>query len=459
VRGDDRWRTRLRRVPAPVWLVAWTATVAAVSWDRFDIDEYANLQQALRLADGAGLYTETPSSHPPLYPLLLAAVAWTGEPLVAARLLSLALLCASGLVLADLLRRTAGPEARAWALGLWAVAAFVLVTGTRAMNEVPVLFLVTLAAWLLFTAPGRRHAALAGVALAAAFLFRYTAAFVAVPFLALGARRVMPTVVAGAAAVAAAVALFFAVWPDAAAAFLDQTLRLHAGRTPMDIWFRIGKVLAWGLLPWALVAVAAVPALRRAGDVVSRMVVLACASGFAMIGLPVVHYHYFLPFAPLAVAAVAMLLVRLRSDGRTRAARAVVVVWLVAGAAQAAPYLVHDLRGLDGAHEQAATIASWVPSGEAILTDTPHLAVLADRENLGGYYWSLVQRPPFPATAVDNVTLAIDGGATPHANLPDAVLARIEGWPCRTVDGLAAWWNPARGDPPAGFEVGCIQAS
>lgn len=437
-------------------LLAWIGLFAMLSWGSFDADEFANLQQALRLASGAALYTGIPVSHPPFYPVLLLPAAWAGGSLVVARLLSIVMLWGAGILTADLLRRRAGTSAARVAFLLWSVSPFVLFAGSRAMNEVPVLFLVTLSAWLLLAddATARRWGWCAGILLAAAFFTRYTTAFIALPLLGLGWHRIRAAVATGAVTLGAIVTMLALWFPAMATGLLDDSVVYQLTRPPMEVWIRFFGILAWGVAPVVVIAIVARPASLREPSLLRRMALIGLAASFAMLAMPVFHFHYFLPFAGLAVAVLAVSVQRLLPMHRMRAAVAV-LAWLLVNVLQVVPYAMASTLDVAQATTEAQSVAAIVPPSDLILTDAPQLAVLAERENLGGYYWSLEDNPPFAPSAVHRVTLVVDGMPGETDGLPASVQTVISAWPCGELADLPAWWNPAAGTPPEGFHPGC----
>lgn len=437
-------------------LLAWIGIFAVLTWRISDADEFANLQQALRLASGAALYVQTPVSHPPLYPVLLLPAAWAGGSLAVARALSIGMLWGAGVLTAEALRRRAGTPAALAALGLWALAPFVLFAGSRAMNEVPVLFLVTLSAWLLIAddATARRWGWAAGVLLAAAFLTRYTTVFLATPLIALGWHRIRGAVAAGAVTLGATAIVLVAAFPVAAGHLIDESVVYQLVRQPMEAWVRFVGVLTLGLGPVVAIASLARPASLREPGLLWRMAAIGLAACLAMVALPIVHFHYFLPFASLAVAVLAVTVQRLLPVHRLRAAT-VLLAWLLLNVGQVVPYAAGSTLDLAQATREAEAVAAIVPDGSLILTDAPQLPVLAGRRNLDGYYWSLANDPPFAAAAVDRVALVVDSAPAEPDRLPASVYPIIASWPCGEVANLRAWWNPAAGPSPDGFRPGC----
>jgi 4-amino-4-deoxy-L-arabinose transferase-like glycosyltransferase len=437
-------------------LLAWMGIVAVLSWRLSDADEFANLQQALRLASGAALYVQTPASHPPLYPVLLLPAAWAGGSLAVARALSVGMLWGAGVLTADALRRRAGKPAALAALVLWSLAPFVLFAGSRAMNEVPVLFFVTLSAWLLIAddATARRWGWVAGVLLAAAFLTRYTTVVAATPLLALGWHRIRGAAAAGAATLGATAIVLVTAVPVTAGHLIEESVVYQLARQPMDAWIRFVGVLALGLGPALAIASLARPVSLREPGLLRRMAAIGLAACLAMLAVPVIHFHYFLPFASLAVAVLAVTVQRLLPAHRLRAA-AVLLAWFLLNVGQVVPYAMGSTVDLAQATTQAEAVAAIVPHGSLILTDAPQLPVLAGRTNLDGYYWSLANDPPFAAASVDRVALVVDGAPGETDRLPASIWPIIASWPCGAVANLPAWWNPAAGPPPDGFRPGC----
>jgi len=459
---DDRLVAGARRVLAHRWaLPALSAAAFGValllSWNWFDVDEFANLQQALALADGGSLYTDVPLHHPPLYvaSVLALAAMLPGPALVWARLFSLALAWGAGLLAADLLRRHGRPRAAAAFLGLWSLSAFVLLAGTRAMNEVPALFLLVLAAWA-YLGPLRDRAAgaAAGALLAAALLTRFTSVFFFAPFLLLRPRALPWALGAGIAALSAAAAL--AAWLDPAAlsGLWQQAVVFQGSRPPLPRLLVLGEAILGSGLLVLVVAWLMVPAVRPRTGRWGAALALLTAAVLAMAALPRMSLHYFLPAAPAVVAVVAFVLTE--PDVRRQARRACTGALLVTSLAMASIYIAatphHDL-------DDAEAIAGWVrantPPDALVLTDAPEYAILADRENWNAYFWNL--RGAYTAeglsAALPEVSVVVASERLDEGTaFPAGFEARLEGLPCTRLDTVRIYWTGS--DPPPGM-TGC----
>ncbi|MBI2078890.1 MAG: hypothetical protein HYT80_11070 [Euryarchaeota archaeon] len=250
------------RVLALVSLAAFVAALGA-SWDWFDVDEFANIQQAQRANDGLDLYTRTPSNHPPLYtePVLRALLAIPGSDLLAARLGNVLLVWGAGLLFVDLYRRAGHPGRAALFLTVWSLNGFLLLGATRAMNETLVLFLLSLAFWI--TQRGLPAWA-SGAATSLAGLSRLTTVFFAPALLLADHRRAGKFFLGGAAAGVGLLIVYALVHPGFFDGFVRWAVVFHTARAPEEWSRKIGKALWWSGVPLlAFLAWRHRPLLRR----------------------------------------------------------------------------------------------------------------------------------------------------------------------------------------------------
>lgn len=444
-----------------LWAALSLAVLAAnlaLTWRWFDVDEFVNLQQAIRTAQDLPLYVATPSNHPPFYiaTLLQLALLLPLDPLVTARVLSTLMTWGMGLLGADLwLRNGRLREARAF-LVLWSLNSFAILLGTRAMNEVPLLFLLVLSVWLF----ERFHGAAGGFALAAGHLTRLTALFYAPAVIALTHSRriaVAVTLIVG--------GLLFVAYswgePGFTRGFFKNVLWFHAVRDADPLWERIAEALWWSGAGIVALLAATHKELR---DLRSRWVragAVAMAGSLAMIGLRAVQVHYFFPMALITTAGLAYALVGAQGRGDRRKARGWMAVALIIPLAQGVPYILttpqHDLQDTD---EVALWLSDQTPADRPILTDAPQFALRAERENYDGYYWSL--RADVNDTWLDaalanvSVVLVSDRGQeTYETAFSYATLQRLEEYPCHQLDGHRLYWTGVTGAPPAAFADDC----
>lgn len=445
--GLDAERRRFALLSA-LSLVAFLAWLWA-TWRWFDVDEFVNLQQAIRAGRGLELYLETPASHPPLYPRawLGASLALPGSALLDARLTSTVATWATGGIAAGLYWRGDPARARTF-LVLWSLGGFVALVGTRASNEVPTALLLT--AGLALMERGRPWAAGAAVALAG--LTRYSAVFFA-PFVLAYERDQVARALAGGLAVAAGTLTVLA-WgrPGILQAMYEETLAFHAARASHAWYQRVAVVAGFSGLPLAGWLAWRRPGALRPRSRAARAAALAAFGSLAMVALPVVHPHYLFPLAPAAVALFAEGVHRARETGTRRALLAAALVLL---AAQAGGYaLIAQGGDLDRRDEAGRWIRRHAPADEPVLADVPLHPVREDRTNAGGYYWALrdrVNRSTWSgwleraSVVVVSETFGPDGHAYP-GGLTDELADR----PCRAFEAEWVVWTGEDG-PPAGF--------
>lgn len=449
--------TRLSRW-ASASLVVFLAALAA-SWSWFDADEFVNIQQAVRANEGLDPYTQTPSSHPPLYALLLQPwVALVGDDLAAARLTSLAMTWAAGVLVADTFRRSGHPERGRTFLTLWTLNAYVLLLGTRAMNEAPSLLLLATAIWLL----ARGQAALGGAAAGLSVVGRFTAGLYVAALAAGWARRRPVFAAAAALTPVAAMAGYFILRPDVFEAFFETTIRYEATRPGEDSWRRIGKTLAWGQAPVFALLAWRRPVILDLSDPWRRAGAAAVGAGLLLpVALPVVHPHYFLPMMLVATAALVESFHRPARDGRDDRALILVLALLVPlalGVGYVPQTPNHDLN-------DSQQVADWIhantPTGIRILTDAPQYAILADRTNYGGYYWSLahVWQPAWFNVSLDAVSVVVvsERFGDYDRGFPKHFLETLEDMPCLGLPGAHVRWTGAAGQAPAGMDPDCLR--
>jgi hypothetical protein len=444
--GFGHWAT----VSLGVFLLA-----AASTWRWFDADEFVNLQQAVRANAGLALYTQTPSNHPPFYvePVLRALVALPGDDLVAARLASLLMTWGAGLLIADVWRRQHDEHAASVFLVLWTANAFVLLAGTRAMNEAPLLFLLALAYWLVVVP---RDGLLAGCALALAVATRLTA-FVYAPSLAAIGRRRLPAVGLATALVGGLLLLGYALrGSETLPALIEQAAAFQAQRDGESLARKLGKLAWWSSLPVMAAAVALVgrmPQGRHAAGAVGAVVLLP-----VMFLFPNVHLHYLLPLSIVATSAVtwAWLHLGTASDARRRALAAVALAVFLSQGVLYVPQTPNN--DLDDANAVAAWIEQHTPASMAILTDAPQYAVLSGRANFDGYYWALRDTiEPERLTAAHNQTSVIvvsERFGAWDRGFPEWFNQKLEGLPCVPLETARAYWTGAAGDAPMAAAVG-----
>jgi hypothetical protein len=426
------------------------------SYDWFDADEFVNLQQAIRAAGGERLYVDTPSNHPPLYTeiVLRPLAALPGSALLPARIVSALFVWLTGLMVADLFRREVGLGAARTFLTFWTLNGFVLVAGTRAMNEAPLTALVT---YVLYSVITRKTIAIPGAAAAAAFLVRYTALFFLPALLPRERGPLLRMIGWGALSLVVLLLPTIALRPDALQGLLDWTIRFHAERAAEPWDRRIGKTLWWSGVLFALPLAWQAGLLRRPRTGLAQTGMLAMAGALAMVLLPAVHVHYFLPCAVVVTAVAVVGVGRLRGPGRQYW---VFVTFLLLTAGQGGFYVPQTPHhGLDEASAAADWIEDHTPPGFPILTDAPQYAILSGRTNWQGYYWSLgpAYGPERLSSALNETSLVAVSERFGHYDrgFPSAFLEQLKPLPCKQLGSVRAYWTGAAGETPSEFADHC----
>lgn len=459
---DKRVTAFLRRHLSDFRRVAWISLAVfvvgtALSWNWFDVDEFANLQQAAWVQEHeATLYEDVASHHPPLYTVTVLALAWLlpGSALFWARMASMFMAWGAGILAGHMFLRTGHRSAAVTFVLLWSVNVYVVLAGTRAMNEVPVLFLVTLAAWIYThpTLPDGRAGLLTGLVLAVSFLTRFTTVFFAPAFLLFQRQRLGWAVASGASTLALAASMAAIIDPDILRQFWAQTVVFQTGRSQMGAFFTVGQIiLGSGLIVYGAIY-RFVPQLRPRRSPWTAGAAVALGSLLLMSLLPFIAPHYFLPFMPVltALAAVALVQKDVSVAGRQFVAAAI----LLTGIVLSGIYLYatpHD--NLEEAQEAAAWVELNTPEDMPVLTDAPEYALLAERVNWEGYFWN--QRFTVPAAAlnasVEYVSVVI---ASPRIEKgeawPDGFQATLDQMPCRTIGPATIYWTGQAGPSPFG---------
>lgn len=439
------------------WIVGSLAAhlvALAATWQWYDADEFVNLMQAVRANGGAPLYVETPSHHPPLYVelLLRPLVALPGSDLLAARLASVLLVWAAGLLLAELIGRQVDARRGELVLILWSLNAFILLAGSRAMNEVPVLALLVLSLWL---AEGR-STVLAGAAGGLALTARLSAAFFLPAVATLRARRTPALILGGAAAIALAAGLYLLLHPGIGPALWADVVGFHVGREREDGLRRLGKALWWSGLPAILLIAGLRGRLRRPATTEEWTGLFVLVGGLLMVHLPTVHVHYYLAAAPLLVVVAAEAIHAAPRRGVRRLALALAVLLPLSQAVLYA--MMVPQPDLQDAKDAAVWIRERTPEGRPILTDAPEYALLAGRDNYGGYFWSLKHTFGAPRfeSALNGTSIVVVSPRFGHYDrgFPTEFLDHLTRFPCATVAGARIYWTDP-GPTPNGFSDSC----
>jgi hypothetical protein len=430
---------------AAVSLAVFVAALA-FSWNWFDVDEFANLQEAFGVAGGQMLYVDLASHHPPLYvfPFLAFLVGLPGSTLLWARVASMLMTWGAGVLGAHMFWRRGYKKTSGAFFGMWTLNLFVLLAGTRAMNEVPVLFLLVLAAWLYTSErDDKLVGVLVGAILAVSFMTRFTTVFFAVPFLFINRQRLPYAIVSGAATITAILAFMWTVDANLLQGFLDQAVLYQSGRVS------IGRVFAFAqiLLGIGILVIASVwhfvPELRPRRNRWSKLAMVAFLGLLAMLMLPRVYIHYFLPIAPVMTAFAAAALMK---KGLSTVAKQVIIgaVLLTGILLMGIYFSATPHNSLSDAKDVGAWVEAHTDEDALVLTDAPEYAILGHRENWGSYFWNL--RENYSAAEMNEtlseVQLLIASERLANGNgYPEGFVDYLVDLPCLEMGTVSIYWT------------------
>lgn len=426
--------------------LAGFAAALALSWNWFDVDEFANLQQAFGVAAGNQLYVDLVSHHPPMYvfPFVAFLVGLPGSTLFWARAMSMLMTWTAGVLGAHMFWRRGYKKTSGVFLGMWTLNLFVLLAGSRAMNEVPVLFFLVLAAWL-WTSEREDWlvGVLVGAVLALSFMTRFTTVFFAVPFLFINQRRLPYAIASGLAVLAGILAFMWTVNPDMLQNFLNEAVLYQSGRVSIGRVFAFGQILL-GLGILVLAAVwRFVPDLRPRNNKWARLSLVALGGLLLMLVLPRVYIHYFLPVAPVMTAFAAAGLMKKQLS--TVAKQVIIGSVLLTGILLMGIYFsATPHNSLKDAKEVSAWVELHTDEDALVLTDAPEYAILAHRENWEYYFWNLRDNYDAETLAASfaDVQLVIASERLGDGNgFPEGFEEKLADLPCYEMGTVQMYWT------------------